>query len=140
MFTLERLVTADAWEYFDLPPDEEQRLRGLFTTMVGPLRLPDLVDTILHDASHDTPFSPSPIYGIGDSVQIAAAMLYIIADFIGQYHKLGRRYKVPLLPVEIMKFFKYPWNQFRDMNMAAQKRVARDMTKKYKRGSILNAT
>ena len=130
----------DPWAYFKLPPEEEQRLKVLFTAMVGPLKLPPLVDSILLDMSYDDPVRhpEKAVFGIGDAAQIAGATLYVVGDFIGQYHKLGGRYKVPLLPKEIMPFFRHPYNQFQDMNLQAQYRTVKQLNKNHKRGLVIH--
>jgi len=136
----EQLIADNPWDYFGLPPEEEARLRALFEDKVGPLRLPAVVDAILHDMSHDRPRSHpgQVILGIGNATQIAGANLFIVGDFIAQYHKLGRRYKLPLLPTGIMSFFRYPYNQFQDLNPRNQRRVIKALNKKHKRGLIID--
>jgi len=136
------MIAEDPWKYFGLPPEEEQRLRELFTKKVGPLRLPAVVDAILLGKEHDDPIGHRDILipGIGNTIQIAGANLFIVGDFIAQYHKLGRRYKLPLLPKEIMGFFRHPYNLFHDLNLDAQRRVIKSLNKKHKRGLVINAS
>jgi len=134
------LIADNPWDYFGLPPEEETRLRALFEDKVGPLKLPAVVDAILHDLSHDSPrTNPGQvIVGIGNAMQIAGANLFIVGDFIAQYHKLGRRYKLPLLPTGIMGFFRHPYNLFQDLNPGNQRRVIKALNKKYKRGLTID--
>ena len=137
---INELITNSPWDYFGLPPEEETRLRGLFTDKVGPLRLPAVVDAILLDMSHDDAIGhrDKVIAGIGNTVQIAAANLFIVGDFIAQYHKLGRRYRVPLLPKEMMGIFRYPYYLFQDLNLNAQRKIVKTLNKKHKRGLVIN--
>lgn len=132
-------INQDPWKYFGLPAEEEERLRMLFTTKVGADKLAKFVDSILYDMSYDDPkrHPEKFVPGIGDSKQIAGAMLFIIGDFIAQYNELGRRYKLPLLPKEIMGFFRYPYCEFRDMNLKSQYRIIKTLNKKYKRGLVI---
>ncbi len=135
-----KLIADSPWDYFGWPSDEEQRLRALFTEKVGPLRLPAVVDAILLDMSHDSPLThpEKAIYGIGNTAQVAAANLFVVGDFIAQYHKLGRRYRLPLLPREIMGIFRYPYNLFQDLNMNAQSKTIKALNKKHKRGLVID--
>ena len=140
MINWDTLINLDPWKYFKLPPEEEMRLCGLFAVKVGPNGLGKLMDRILYDQTFDDP-KGNPhkfIPGIGDAKQIAGATLYIVGDFIGQYHKLGWRYKVPLLPKEIMVFFRPPYNEFQDMNLRNQRKVVKALNKKHKRGLSLH--
>ena len=136
---INKLRVDSPWDYFGLPPEEEQRLRALFEDKVGPLRLPAVVDAILHDMSRDDPMKHpgQVILGIGNTAQVAAANLFIVGDFIAQYHKLGRRYKLPLLPREIMGIFRHPYNLFQDLNLNNQRRIIKGLNKKYKRGLVI---
>lgn len=131
----------DPWAYFNLPPEEEQRLRMLFTVKVG-MRITGVVDSILLDMSYDDPIGHPEklVKGIGDAKQIAGAMLFIVGDFIAQYHKLGRRYKLPLLPKEIMPFFRYPYHLFQDLNLSNQHKIVKRLNKRYKRGLEIYGT
>ena len=140
MIDWDTFINQDPWAYFKLPPEEEKRLRTLFTVKVGPHGMVNLVDSILHDLTHDDPkrHPEKFIPGIGDSKQIAGATLFVIGDFIAQYNELGRRYKLPLLPKEIMGFFRHPYNQFCDLNLKAQHRIVRALNKKYKRGLMIH--
>lgn len=135
-----QLVADNPWDYFGLPPEEETRLRALFEDKVGPLGLPAIVDAILHDMSHDRPRSNpgGVILGIGNTTQIAGANLFIVGDFIAQYHNLGRHYKLPLLPFWIMGFFRHPYNLFQDLNSGNQRRVIKALHKKHKRGLTID--
>lgn len=135
-----KLIADSPWDYFGLPPGEEQRLRALFTDMVGPLRLPAVVDAILLDPSHDNPLThpEKVVYGIGNTAQIAAANLFIVGDFIAQYHKLGKRYRLPLLPKEMMGIFRHPYNLFQDLNWNAQSKIIKALNKKHKRGLVID--
>lgn len=136
------LINLDPWKYFKLPDEEEQRLRVLFTVKVGPTGLEKFVDSILFDMSYDDPYRhpEKAIYGIGDTKQIAGATLFVVGDFIAQYNKLGRRYKLPLLPKEIMGFFRYPYHLFQDLNLKNQYKVIKALNKKYKRGLVIYGT
>ena len=138
----ETLINLDPWKYFKLPEEEEQRLRVLFTIKVGPTGLEKFVDSILFDMSHDDPYChpEKAICGIGDTKQMAGAMLFIIGDFIAQHNKLGRRYKLPLLPKEIMGFFRYPYHLFQDLNLKNQHQIVKALNKKYKRGLHIYGT
>ena len=136
------LINQDPWAYFNLPPDEEARLRILFTAKVGPHGMVKFVDSILYDLTYDDPkrHPEKFITGIGDSKQIAGATLFVVGDFIAQYNKLGRRYKLPLLPKEIMGFFRHPYNQFQDLNLKSQYRIVKALNKNYKRGLEIYGT
>ena len=138
----ETLINLDPWKYFNLPQEEEDRLRVLFTLKVGTLGLEKFVDLILFDMSYDDPYRhpEKAICGIGDTKQIAGAMLFIIGDFIAQYNELGRRYKLPLLPKEIMCFFRYPYHLFQDLNLKNQRKIVKALNKKYKRGLAIHGT
>ena len=133
---LETLINLDPWKYFKLPQEEEDRLRVLFTLKVGSSGLVKLVDSILFDMSYDDPIGhpEKAIYGIGDTKQIAGATLFVVGDFIAQYNNLGWRYKLPLLPKEIMCFFRYPYHLFQDLNLKNQRKIVKALNKKYKRG------
>ena len=136
------LINLDPWKYFNLPEEEEQRLRFLFTVKVGPSGVEKLVDSILFDMSYDDPYRhpDKAICGIGDAKQIAGAMLFIVGDFIAQYNNLGRRYKLPLLPKEIMPFFRYPYHLYQDLNLKNQYKIGKQLNKKYKRGLHIYGT
>lgn len=135
-----QLIADSPWSYFGLPSEEETRLRALFENKVGPLRLPAVVDAILHDMTHDRALrNPGQvILGIGNATQIAGANLFIVGDFIAQYHNLGRRYKLPLLPKGIMGFFRHPYNLFQDLNPGNQRRIIKALNKKHKRGLTID--
>jgi len=136
----ETLISLDPWKYFNLPDEEEQRLRLLFTIKVGPAGVEKLVNGILLDMSYDDPVGhpEKVVKGIGDAKQMAGAMLFIVGDFIAQYNTLGRRYRLPLLPKEIMPFFRYPYHLFQDLNLKNQRQIVKALNKKYKRGLVIH--
>ena len=135
-------INSDPWKYFKLPEEEEGRLRMLFTIKVGVGGLEKLVDAILLDMSYDDPtrHPEKAVFGIGDEKQIAGAMLFIVGDFIAQYNTLGNRYKLPLLPKEIMHFFRYPYHLFQDLNLKNQYQVVKKLNKNYKRGLVIHGS
>lgn len=138
----EKFISLDPWKYFKLPDEEEKRLLLLFAVKVGPRGIEKLVDGILLDMSYDDPVGHADkvVLGIGDTKQMAAAVLFIVGDFIAQYNKLGRRYKLPLLPKEIMNFFRYPYHLFQDLNLKNQYKIVKALNKKYKRGLVIYGT
>jgi len=138
----ETLISLDPWKYFNLPDEEEQRLRLLFTVKVGPKGVEKLVEGILLDQSYDDPIGHRDklIPGIGDAKQMAGAMLFIVGDFIAQYNELGGRYKLPFLPKEIMHFFRYPYHMFQDLNLKNQRQIVKQLNKRFKRGLHIHGT
>jgi len=134
-------VEQDPWAYYKLPQEEEDRLRAVFSAKVGG-KITVLVDSILLDMTYDDPVHHPErvILGIGSPKQIAGAMLFVVGDFIAQYNKLGRRYKLPLLPKEIMPFFRYPYHLFQDLNRRNQEKIVKQLNKRYKRGLVIHGT
>ena len=134
------LINLDPWKYFKLPEEEEQRLRLLFTVKVGPTGMEKLVEGVLLDKSYDDPIGhrDKVVLGIGDAKQMAGVTLFIIGDFIAQYNELGRRYRLPLLPKEIMPFFRYPYHLFQDLNLKNQYKIVKQLNKRFKRGLVIH--